>query len=128
MKSRLIWRKSWNNNDKDSFWIECTDQEVNDNILSLKSDSDFLEEIKRNKGYSRINKNENENIFCNFFLISTDLKEIQSFNWVYPYAGMWNACNPFEAIDVIDLNSLDELQNIFDLIEFNRDDNFNPSH
>ena len=113
MKSRLIWRKSWNNNDKDSFWIECTDQEVIDNILPLKSDSDFLEKIKENKGHSKINTNENEKIFCNFFLISTDLKDIQSCNWVYPYSGMWNASNPFEEIEVIDFNNLNELQTIF---------------
>ncbi len=67
MKSRLIWRNSWYNNEKDSFWIECTDQEVIDHILPLKSDPDFLQEIERNMGPSGINKNQNEVIFCNFF-------------------------------------------------------------
>lgn len=117
MKTRLIWRKSWYNNDKDSFWIECTDQEVVDNILPLKSDPEFLEEMKRNKGASKINKNENENIFCNFFLISTDLKDIKSANWVYPYAGMWNASNPFREIEVIDFDNLEDLQEAFNKIE-----------
>lgn len=117
MKSRLIWRKSWNNNNKDSFWIECTDQEVIDNILPLKSDSNFLEKIKENIGSSRINKNENEKVFCNFFLISVDLMNIESYNWVYPYAGMWNASNPFEVIEVIDFNNLEYLKGIFDKIK-----------
>lgn len=117
MKTRLIWKKSWYNNDKDSFWIECTDQEVIDHILPLKSNSDFLTDIKQNAGYSRINKNENEQIFRNFFLISKDLSEIQSLGWVYPYSGMWNASNPFEEIDVIDFNNLKQLQNIFDRIQ-----------
>ena len=113
MKLRLIWKKSWNNNDKDSFWIECTDKEVIDNIFPLKSDSDFLEKIKKNKGHSKINTTESDKIFCNFFLISTDLKDIQSFNWAYPYSGLWNASNPFEEIEVIDFNNLNELQTIF---------------
>ena len=117
MKTRLIWPKSWYNNNKDSFWIECTDQEVVDNILPLKSDPNFLEEMERNKGSSKINKNENENVFCNFFLISTDLKDIKSANWVYPYAGMWNASNPFKEIEVIDFNNLEDLQEAFDKIE-----------
>lgn len=114
MKTRLIWRKSWINNYKDSFWIECTDQEVISNILPLKSDYDFLERIKENKEPSKLNKNENEKIFCNYFLISTDLKDILSYNWFYPYGGMWNANNPFEEIEVIDFDNLKELQNIFD--------------
>ena len=118
MKSRLIWKKSWINNDKDSFWIECTDQEVIDNILPIKSDSDFINEIKVHKGHSKVNENENEKIFCNFFLISTDLKDIQSFNWVYPYAGMWNASNPFEKIDVIDFNNLEQLKDIAGKLNF----------
>lgn len=117
MKTRLIWRKSWNNNNKDSFWIECTDQEVIENILPLKSDSDFLEKIKENIGPSLINKNENEKIFCNFFLLSVDLKDIKSFNWVYPYAGMWNASNPFKEIDLIDFNNMEHLKDMFDKIQ-----------
>jgi hypothetical protein len=119
MKSRLIWKKSWNNNDKDSFWIECTDQEVIDNILPLKSDLEFLERIAKNKESSKISTNENEKNFCNFFLISTDLKDIQSYNWVYPYSGMWNASNPFEEIDVIDFDNLKELKILFEKIQFN---------
>lgn len=83
MKTRLIW-------------VECTDQEVKDNILPLKSDADFIKEVEFNRGPSKINKNLNDAIYCNFFLVSVHLKDILSFNWVYPYAGMWNFENPFE--------------------------------
>ena len=113
MKTRLIWRESWYNNDNDSFWVECTDQEVVDKIMPLKFDSEFLTEIKENAGHSLINQNENENIFRNFFLVSIDLKDIKSFNWVYPYSGMWNAGNPFEKIDVVDFENMGDLKNIF---------------
>ena len=109
MKTRLIWKDSWINNGKDSFWIECTNDEVIKKILPFVSDDNFINEIEHNKGYSKINPNENEKIYCNFFLVSKDLLEIKSFNWVYPYSGMWNASNPFEEIDLTDFNSLDFL-------------------
>ena len=109
MKTRLIWEKSWYNNNKDSFWIECTDMEVEENILKLKSDGEFLERIKHNVGHSLINKNQNEQIYRNFFLISADLKDIKSMGWVYPYSGQWNSSNPFKAIKVKDFYNLNEL-------------------
>ena len=117
MIARLIWRESWMNHNKDSFWVECTDQEVIDNILPLKSDADFLKEIEFNRGHSEINKNLNERIYTNFFLVSVDLKEILSFNWVYPYAGMWNAANPFEEIEMVSFAKLEQLERIFEDIE-----------
>lgn len=120
MITRLIWRESWINNEKDSFWVECTDQEVTDNIMPLKSDADFLKEIKFNKGPSEINKNLNERIYTNFFLISVDLKDILSFNWVYPYAGMWNAANPFEEIELVHFGKLEQLKRIFKEIELDK--------
>ncbi len=56
MKSRLIWRKSWNNNNKDSFWIECTDQEVIDNILPLNPTQIFLKKLKKTQVFQRSTK------------------------------------------------------------------------
>ncbi|MDX9694652.1 MAG: hypothetical protein RBT49_02575 [Bacteroidales bacterium] len=109
MKTRLVWKESWINENKDSFWIECTDQEVIDNILPLKCDSNFLKEIEQNKGSSKINKNKNDIKYCNFFLISVDLKDIQSYKWHYPFSGMWNAINPFEEIDEFDFSNLEQL-------------------
>ena len=117
MIARLIWRESWINNEKDSFWVECTDQEVIDNILPLKSDADFLKEIEFNRGPSEVNKNLNESIFTSFFLVSVDLTEILSFNWVYPYAGMWNAASPFEEIELVTFEKLEQLKGIFEEIE-----------
>ena len=117
MITRLVWRESWINNEKDSFWVECTDQEVIDNILPLKSDADFLKEIEFNREPSEINKNLNERIYKNFFLISVDLKDVLSFNWVYPYEGMWNVSNLFEEIDLVNFDNLNQLKELFDEIE-----------
>ncbi|MFZ4799573.1 MAG: hypothetical protein ACOYMA_18910 [Bacteroidia bacterium] len=117
MKTRLIWEKCWTNNDKDSFWIECTDKEVIEKILPYKSDDDFLKEIKHNEGHSLINQNANENIYRNFFLVSTDLTEIKSFIWQMPYSGQWNSSNPFKKIEMVDFNNLNELKVIFNNIK-----------
>lgn len=121
MKIELIWRKSWLNNDKDSFWVECTDQEVIDNILPLKNDDNFINEIEINKGPKQLlEKNSNdENKYCNFFLISKDLQEIKNFRWTYPYSGLWNANNPFEKIKKIEINNLKELHNLLIMEGFN---------
>ncbi len=115
MKTRLIWRRCWISNNKNCFWIECTDEEVSNCILGHvdeKKDK-LLQEINRNRGHSLINKNINEQIYCNFFLISTDLKNIQSYAWQMPYGGMWNASNPFREIDVVDFHGLNELKRIY---------------
>lgn len=117
MITRLVWRESWINNEKDSFWVECTDQEVIDNILPLKSDADFLKEIEFNREPSEINKNLKERIYKNFFLISVDLKDVLSFNWVYPYEGMWNVSNLFEEIELVNFDNLNQLKELFDEIE-----------
>lgn len=117
MITRLVWRESWINNEKNSFWVECTDQEVIDNILPLKSDADFLKEIEFNREPSEINKNLNERIYKNFFLISVDLKDVLSFNWVYPYEGMWNVSNLFEEIELVNFDNLNQLKELFDEIE-----------
>ena len=112
MRVRLFWEKSWYNDNKDSFWVECTENEVIENILPYRSDEDFIEKIKQNKRHPEINLNTNEKIYCYFFLISKDLEFIESFNWVYPYSGMWNAYNPFVEIEPIDIIDLEELTKI----------------
>jgi hypothetical protein len=112
MKTRLIWRNCSLNDFITSFWVECTDEEVTQCILSLVKEKkeEFVEEIKNKRGYSLINKNLNEQVFCNFFLISVDCKFIKSYEWQMPYSGMWNAGNPFREFEVIDFNNLKELK------------------
>lgn len=109
---RLFCKESFIHENKISFWVECTDNEVVEKILPHKSDEEFIEKIRRNRGYSKINPNENEKIYCNFFLISSDLDYIESYNWVYPYGGMWNAGNPFIEIDTVNIFNLNELSRL----------------
>lgn len=121
MKTRLIWHNCKLNDNKNSFWVECTDDEVAKDILPFVSEKkdELLQEIEQNRGYSLINRNENERIFCNFFLISTDCNFIKSYIWQMPYAGMWGAYNPFREIEVIDFNALEELEEIYEKLQPN---------
>lgn len=118
MKTRLIWRNCWLNEDNDSFWVECTDEEVTRCILPYVIDKkkELLTQVKNNRGDSKINENQKEQVFCNFFLISTDCKHIKSYEWQMPYSGMWNAENPFREIDVADFQTLGELKEIWSRI------------
>lgn len=122
MKTRLIWHKCKLNDDKDSFWIECTDDEVIKSIMPFVNVNNvgIVQEVEQNRGHSKINTNENERIFCNFFLISTDYKCIKSYRWVMPYSGMWNGYSPFEEIEVVDFNSLEDLKGIYGKILSNK--------
>jgi hypothetical protein len=120
MKIRIFCKDCFINEGKGLFWIECTDNEVIEKILPHKSDKEFIDKVKMNKGSSKINPNENEKIYCNFFLISTDLHFIESYNWVYPYGGMWNAGNPFVEIEPLEINDLEELNKIQVTIKYER--------
>lgn len=122
MKTRLIWKKCSILEDKDAFWIECTDEEVASEIIPLIHENkikpvfhdnsiNFHELIKRNRGSNTSNKNPMDEKLCNFFLVTSDLELILSERWLFPYSGQWNAYNPFSLIDIIDLQSLDELKN-----------------
>jgi len=97
--------------------VECTDEEVRNKILPYRSDKDFLDAIERKIGYCKVNPNENERIYTNFFLVSVDMKNIQSFGWVYPYSDQWNAYNPFSEIEVLNFDELEELKNHQHLFE-----------
>lgn len=112
MKTRLIWKNCPQNDNKDSYWVECTDSDVQDKILPhIKDDIDHIkEEINKNRGVSLIHKEE-VNIL-NFFLISCDLAHIKSYSWLMPHSSLWNAYCPFKEFDEIALDSLEDLKKL----------------
>jgi len=111
MKTRLIWKDCRLNDDKDSFWIECTDNELAEYILPLiKDDDELKEEISFNRGFCKFEGYDQS--YCNFLLISFDLVNIKSYTWQMPYSGQWNGSCPFEEFNVIDFNNLVELEAI----------------
>jgi hypothetical protein len=45
-------------------------------------------------------------------LITRDQKVILPVSWYFPYAGQWNAYNPFLRINEIDIKDLGELSEV----------------
>ena len=113
MITKIIWPKCHMMNDKNAFWVGCTDEEVNKKILPMLDDikkSKEIEKISFNRGPSTIKEDQDELIFTNYFLISADGKDILSYPWSLPYAGLWNASNPFRMITKTNITNLDELK------------------
>lgn len=113
MITKIIWPKCRMMNDKNAFWVGCTDDEVNMKILPLLNgikENEEIEKISFNRGSSTFEKDQDEMIFTNYFLISADATEILSYDWKLPYAGQWNASNPFRIITKTNITNLDELK------------------
>ncbi len=113
MITKIIWPKCRMMNDKNAFWVGCTDEEVNKKILPLLNEikeSEEIDKISFNRGPSTFEKDQDEMIFTNYFLISADGNDILSYQWSLPYAGQWNASNPFRIIAKTNITNLDELK------------------
>lgn len=119
MKTRLIWRKCSVCGDKDSLWIECTDEEVAVKIIpNITGDiSDFLKTVSQNRGKNILNENPLDVIYTNFFMVSFDSSHIMSYQWLMPYSGQWNAYCPFIQFEPIVFDSLAEIKDIIENIQ-----------
>ncbi|MDP2750512.1 MAG: hypothetical protein Q8O89_06800 [Nanoarchaeota archaeon] len=51
------------------------------------------------------------------FLITRNLKAILPEPWYFPYAGQWNAYNPFLRINEIEIKDLGELSEVISEVE-----------
>ena len=107
---KLIWpdckfrNGSWNNKPVDSYWVECTKEEAQDNIFPFMSEA----QIKKSCQIEGDNLTKKDQMY---FLVSKDLKSIEPFAWYYPHSGMWNGYCPFRKIDEVIIESLGELKN-----------------
>ena len=113
MTTKIIWPKCRMMNDKNAFWVGCTDEEVDKKILPLLNEikeNEEIEKISYNKGPSTFKEDQDEIMFTNYFLISADGKDILSYPWSLPYAGQWNASNPFRISAKTNITNLDELK------------------
>jgi hypothetical protein len=115
MKTRIKWDNCHLHNNKTSFWVECTDEEVEKYILPHSKQKELEKEVELNRGENLIFKNQSE--YCNFFLISYDYSHISSYPWQMPFSGLWNGYNPFTEFEVIEFYNLNELKSIIKIIE-----------
>ena len=108
MKVTLVWRDctlengDWGKTKRDSYWVETNDDEL-ESILSLSTNrSELTSELEVN----------NDGSGKHYFLVSNDLQSIWCYPAHYPYAGQWNAYNPFNQISAIQIDDLDSIRTL----------------
>jgi hypothetical protein len=120
MKIRYYWPScdlSCDNRDRvpkvDAYFVECcSQQEVDEKVLPRVS-PDKLDEVKRLiERYQDFNRSNLSGPTCAHFLVAKDLTFIVPHTWSYPIANMWNAYSPFDVVEQVEIDSLEELRNL----------------
>lgn len=107
MRISLFWPNCslhngrWIKDEFDAFWVECTPLEFQEKVAPLIPDK--LNRLpKRNEEYPN-----------NYLLVSRDLSSITVMPWYYPISGHWNGDSPFEIIEPIEIEELNQIADIF---------------
>jgi len=96
-------------NAMDYFWVECTKEEASEHVFPMLSKHSQSESI--NWAKSEALEPNAEHDYC--YLVSSDLAHIIAKPAFFPFAGQWNAFNPFRNLpEIYDINALDKLQQI----------------
>jgi hypothetical protein len=120
MKIRYCWRScdlSCDNRDRDpkvdAYFVDCcSQQEVDEKVLPYVP-PDKLDEVKRLiERYLDCNRSNLSGPTCAHFLVAKDLTFILPHTWNYPIANMWNAYSPFDVVEQVEIESLEELRNL----------------
>ncbi len=127
MKIKLLWpqcrflNKQWTKEAMDSYWIQCTIDEAKNKVFIYLSASQIEESMKNWEPKENDVESIKNDSDCLHFLISKDLKSIESFPWYYPYSGQWNAYCPFEEIEEVEISDLKEINALGGVVinEFN---------
>jgi len=116
MKAVLLWKSCrLFKNRQDGFWIQCPSSELEDKILphlSVEERNQFLERKEHFLSTEWATKNPDLLVepYSYYFMISRDGKEIQPTDPFFPYSSQWNAYDPFEDINIINIDSVNDLE------------------
>lgn len=96
--------------DETVFWVEATLEELEENVYHQMTNEDLGAFIKDKRDYSARDNSDylTKNSF--YFLVDRDCTKFQIERWTFPYGGMWNAGNPFMAVDQKEIQSIIELK------------------
>jgi hypothetical protein len=101
---------------QDGFWVSCKSGDLEEKILPLIDDKNKKAFLSRKDSFLSTDwaqKNPNlAEIDSYYFLVSRDGNEILPFEPYLPYAGQWNADNPFTKIKTKNIENIMELNNI----------------
>lgn len=119
MKIKLYWpncnfgHRGTEFKGNDAFFLECSLEEAREQLfdrLTVEQIDYCLREYdsRPNQGQSAFGIETDK--IC--FLITKDQKVLLPEPWYFPYAGQWNAYNPFRKIKEIDISAVNELSDI----------------
>lgn len=119
MKAVLLW-KDCNifKKKQDGFWIQCPSSELEEKILPYLSGEHRTQFLKWRKErflstkWATINPGLLVEPDSYYFIISRDGKEVQPTDPFFPYSSQWNAYCPLEEIEIIKIDSINNLNTI----------------
>jgi hypothetical protein len=116
MKAVLVWKDCCLfKKRQDGFWIQCPSSELEEKILphlSGKERTQFLERKEHflSTEWATINPGLLVEPNSYYFMISMDGKEVEPTVPFFPYSSQWNAYCPLEDIDIINIDSINDLK------------------
>lgn len=107
----------------DQFWIGCSFEEAEANMLPLMDRDNILRYHDLKREYSELIKGENfvqsirecygiNDVPEAFFNVSRDLEICYPEIPLFPFAGQWNGYSPFEDCDHVEISDLSELKQL----------------
>jgi hypothetical protein len=119
VKIKLYWPncylaiKGVNFNGEDAIFLECSVDEAKEYLFDRLSEDQVqlcLRDYDYHPNSMQLKYGIETNKIC--FLITRDQKVILPVSWYFPYAGQWNAYNPFLRINEIEIKDLGELSEV----------------
>ena len=110
-------------NGNDALFLECSLEEAKEQLFDRLTDAEIehcLRDYNPHPNSGQLECGIETNNIC--FLITKDQKSLLPEPWYFPYAGQWNANNPFRKIKEIEIKNLDELADL--IIELEEDQQY----
>lgn len=123
MKAVLIWKDcSLFQKEQDGFWMQCPSSELEEKVLPHLVGEQRTRFLNR-KEYFLSTKwaISNPGLLVEpdsyYFIISRDGKEVQPTDPFFPYSSQWYGGCPLEEIDIISIDTINDLNTIYETIE-----------
>lgn len=119
MKIKLYWPNcnlainGANFDGEDAIFLECSIDEAEEYLFNRLSEDQVkqcLRDYDTHPNSEELKYGIETNKIC--FLITRNQKVILPEPWYFPYAGQWNAYNPFLRIKEIEINDISELSEV----------------
>ena len=107
----LISDESTSSQNADAFFLECSLDEAKAQVFPRLTEEQRLESLQYYRPRPNLTMCEygiDTTQMC--FLITQNLSQIHPVSWYYPHSHMWNAYNPFQAIEKFEFKHLNELE------------------